>query len=77
MDENISRAAGAAHGQELDDADFREIVDAASVARSRSAPRSTAGSRPRASDCGRRPRRVHEPVLDVVPVTLRTRETVS
>ena len=29
MDENISRAAGANHGQELDDDDFRSIVDAA------------------------------------------------
>jgi FO synthase len=27
MDENISRAAGASHGQELDDADFHRIVD--------------------------------------------------
>jgi FO synthase len=27
MDENISRAAGAGHGQELDDDDFRAIVD--------------------------------------------------
>ncbi len=27
MDENISRAAGANHGQELDDADFRAIVE--------------------------------------------------
>jgi FO synthase len=27
MDENISRAAGASHGQELDDADFRSIVE--------------------------------------------------
>ena len=27
MDENISRAAGAEHGQELDDDDFRAIVD--------------------------------------------------
>ncbi|HEX6312273.1 MAG TPA: 5-amino-6-(D-ribitylamino)uracil--L-tyrosine 4-hydroxyphenyl transferase CofH, partial [Acidimicrobiia bacterium] len=27
MDENISRAAGASHGQELDDAGFREIVE--------------------------------------------------
>jgi FO synthase len=27
MDENISRAAGAAHGQELDDAGFSAIVD--------------------------------------------------
>ena len=27
MDENISRAAGASHGQELDDAEFREIVE--------------------------------------------------
>src|SRR5262249_60721323 len=27
MDENISRAAGAEHGQELDDDDFRAIVE--------------------------------------------------
>jgi FO synthase len=27
MDENISRAAGASHGQELDDSDFHHIVD--------------------------------------------------
>ena len=27
MDENISRAAGAEHGQELDDAEFRAIVE--------------------------------------------------
>jgi FO synthase len=27
MDENISRAAGASHGQELDEAEFREIVE--------------------------------------------------
>jgi FO synthase len=27
MDENISRAAGASHGQELDDDDFRSIVE--------------------------------------------------
>ncbi len=27
MDENISRAAGAAHGQELDDTEFRQIVE--------------------------------------------------
>jgi FO synthase len=27
MDENISRAAGAAHGQELDEAEFRQIVE--------------------------------------------------
>jgi len=27
MDENISRAAGANHGQELDDDDFRRIVE--------------------------------------------------
>jgi FO synthase len=26
MDENISRAAGASHGQEMDDAGFQEIV---------------------------------------------------
>ena len=27
MDENISRAAGASHGQELDEAEFRSIVE--------------------------------------------------
>ncbi|MDQ1446143.1 MAG: synthase, partial [Acidimicrobiaceae bacterium] len=27
MDENISRAAGAAHGQEMDEAGFRAIVE--------------------------------------------------
>jgi FO synthase len=27
MDENISRAAGASHGQELDEAELREIVE--------------------------------------------------
>jgi 2-iminoacetate synthase ThiH len=27
MDENISRAAGASHGQELDESGFREIVE--------------------------------------------------
>ena len=27
MDENISRAAGASHGQEVDDVDFRAIVE--------------------------------------------------
>ena len=27
MDENISRAAGAAHGQRMDEDDFRQIVD--------------------------------------------------
>ena len=27
MDENISRAAGASHGQELDDAELRQIVE--------------------------------------------------
>jgi FO synthase len=27
MDENISRAAGASHGQEVDDLDFRAIVE--------------------------------------------------
>ena len=27
MDENISRAAGANHGQELDESEFREIVE--------------------------------------------------
>ena len=27
MDENISRAAGASHGQELDEAEFRDIVE--------------------------------------------------
>ena len=76
MDENISRAAGAAHGQELDDADFAEIVDP--IGRPL-AQRSTLYGRIRTE--GKRlrptPETLHEPVVDVVPVSIRTRERVS
>ena len=57
MDENISRAAGASHGQEADEADFRAIVRAARPSRSSSARRSTAGCRPSAGGCGPPPER--------------------
>ena len=45
MDENISRAAGASHGQEMTADDFRRW-SSRSAARSSSAPRSTARSTP-------------------------------
>ena len=38
MDENISRAAGATHGQGMDEDGFHAIVDPARAGRSRSAP---------------------------------------
>ena len=44
MDENISRAAGASHGQELDDAELRARSSSRSAGRSSSAPRSTAAT---------------------------------
>jgi len=76
MDENISRAAGAAHGQELDDADFLAIVEPLGRPL---AQRTTLYGRTTTE--GKRlrppPETVHEPVLDVVPVTLRAREAVS
>ena len=77
MDENISRAAGAAHGQELDDADFLAIVEPLGRPL---AQRTTLYGR--TTTVGKRlrppPETMHEPVLDdVVPVTLRPREAVS
>jgi FO synthase len=76
MDENISRAAGAAHGQELDDADFLDIV--APIGRPLVQRTTLYG---RVQTAGRRlrppPETRHEPVVDVVPVTVRTRQHVS
>ena len=76
MDENISRAAGAAHGQELDDGDFAEIVDP--IGRPLAQRTTLYG---RTSTEGKRlrppPETLHEPVVDVVPVTLRTKEHVA
>ena len=54
MDENISRAAGASHGQELDEAEFRADRRADRAHRSRSARRSTAARRPSGGGCVRR-----------------------
>ncbi len=51
MDENISRAAGADHGQGMDDGRLRAARRAPRAHASNSAPRSTAGSRP----CPREP----------------------
>jgi FO synthase len=76
MDENISRAAGAAHGQELDDAGFLEIV--APIGRPL-AQRSTLYGRIQTEGTRLRPppETLHEPAPDVVPVTLRSRESVA
>jgi FO synthase len=75
MDENISRAAGAAHGQELDDGDFAEIV--APLGRPLAQRTTLYG---RVQTAGKRlrppPETLHEPVLDV-PVTIRAREPVA
>ena len=57
MDENISRAAGANHGQEADENDFHAMVDAARAARSSSARRCTAGSPRSAAASARAPSR--------------------
>ena len=71
MDENISRAAGANHGQELDEEDFHAIVEPARpparAAHHAVRPDPTVGqpAAPAARD------RTTTPV-DVVPVTLRT-----
>ena len=53
MDENISRAAGASHGQEADDSMFGAIVEPLGRPSS-SAPRCTGARRPSAADCVRR-----------------------
>jgi FO synthase len=74
MDENISRAAGASHGQELDDDDFASIVTP--IGRTL-AQRTTLYGRVQTK--GRRlrppPETLHEP--DVVPVQIRTRLPVA
>ncbi|MFM8303355.1 MAG: 5-amino-6-(D-ribitylamino)uracil--L-tyrosine 4-hydroxyphenyl transferase CofH [Actinomycetota bacterium] len=73
MDENISRAAGAAHGQELDDADFAAIV--APIGRPLAQRTTLYG---RTTTVGTRlrppPETLHQPVG--VPVTLRTAAAV-
>jgi FO synthase len=66
MDENISRAAGASHGQELDDASFAEIV--APLHRPLAQRTTLYG---RTSTVGRRLRPASETTVE--PVTLRTR----
>ena len=81
MDENISRAAGASHGQEADDASSARS-SSRSAARSSSARRSTAARPPSAAGCARstttasRPRRRRSSAA-AVPVELRTREPVA
>jgi FO synthase len=68
MDENISRAAGASHGQELDDASFSRIV--APIGRPLAQRTTLYG---RTTTTGRRLRPPDEPELAAIPVTLRTR----
>jgi FO synthase len=63
MDENISRAAGASHGQELDEAEFRSIVEP--IGRTLSQRTTLYG---RTQTVGRRLRPVEE---EFVPVDLR------
>jgi FO synthase len=65
MDENISRAAGANHGQELDDDDFRSIVEP--LGRPLEQRTTLYG---RVSTVGRRLRPRDEHPVDVVPVTI-------
>ena len=57
MDENISRAAGASHGQELDEAEFRadRRADRAHARAAHDAVRPHADRRPAAASAGRRP----------------------
>jgi 2-iminoacetate synthase ThiH len=75
MDENISRAAGASHGQELDDEGFAQIVDP--IGRPLAQRTTLYG---RTNTVGRRlrppPETIETPV-DVVPVTIRTRQPVA
>ena len=65
MDENISRAAGASHGQELDEAEFRSIVEP--IGRTL-AQRTTLYGRTRTA--GRRLRPVEEHPPETQPVEL-------
>jgi FO synthase len=62
MDENISRAAGASHGQELDEAEFRSIVEPLGR---RLVQRTTLYGR--TTTVGRR---LRPPADDALPVTL-------
>jgi FO synthase len=66
MDENISRAAGAAHGQELDEAEFRSITDPLGR---RLVQRTTLYGRTRTAGRRLRPPAEHAPT----PVTLAPR----
>jgi FO synthase len=77
MDENISRAAGAAHGQELDEEGFHEIVDP--IGRPLAQRTTLYGRTQTKGSRLRPPPEAHfEPdVADVVPVTIRTRQPVS
>jgi FO synthase len=72
MDENISRAAGASHGQELDDASFEEIV--APIGRPLE-QRTTLYARIRT--VGRRLRPIPEATPKGTPVTLRSRASTA
>jgi len=74
MDENISRAAGAAHGQELDEEGFHEIVDP--IGRPL-AQRTTLYGRTQTKGSRLRPPPEAHFEPDVVPVTIRTRLPVS
>ena len=74
MDENISRAAGAAHGQELDEEGFHEIVDP--IGRPL-AQRTTLYGRIQTTGSRLRPPPEAHFEPDVVPVTIRTRLPVS
>ncbi len=68
MDENISRAAGASHGQELDESEFREIVEP--IGRTLEQRTTLYG---RTSTVGRRlrpPPEAHDHGPGAVPVTL-------
>jgi FO synthase len=72
MDENISRAAGASHGQELTDEDFRAI--AGSVGRPIEQRTTLYG---RTQTVGRRLRPLEEHPVSETPVTISTRVPVS
>jgi FO synthase len=74
MDENISRAAGAEHGQELDEEGFHEIVDP--IGRPL-AQRTTLYGRTQTVGSRLRPPPESHFEPDVVPVTIRSRQPVS
>jgi FO synthase len=73
MDENISRAAGASHGQELTDDDFRSIAE--SVGRPLE-QRTTLYGRTQTVGRRLRPPEEHHPV-DATPVTISSRVPVA